>query len=208
MGLFDFFKKSSTDSTRGQPQVFSRDEVVKERQKQSERVSRQTIDALFGRDEAFYEIAELNRRATACGDAGQLDEAVACLQKVAELNKAFIQSSPSEGVRLALYLQKAGRGVEAIDEMERLIATVPAAVDACMSNGRPSPASDKDRFEANQYATLYDKLRLIMQREKRKSEADEYRQLAQRWNDSAGALYQRQVMKATVDVPARPSFKK
>lgn len=208
MGLFDFFKKPSTESSRSLPQVFSRDEVVRDQQKQIAGASRAAIDALFGRDETFYEIAELNRRATACGDAGKLDEAVACLQRVSELDKAFVQSNPSNGVRLALYLQKAGRGNEAIEEMERLIATVPAAVDACMSNGKPSPASDKERFEANQYAALYDKLRLIMQREKRKSEADEYRQLAQRWSDRAGALYQRQVMKATVDVPARPGFRK
>lgn len=208
MGWFDFFKKASDDSAQRQPQVFSRSEVMREHSQESPRQSGETFDAMFGRDNVFDEIAELNRRATALGDAGRLDEAVSCLKRVVELNKAAIYATPSEGLRLALYLQKAGRGAEAIEEVRKLIAMVPAAVDSNLSNGKPSSQGNKAHFEADQYSELYDKLRLILQREKMKSECDECRQLAQQWRDRASALYQRQVMNATVDVPARPPLSK
>jgi hypothetical protein len=194
MGLFDIFKKQeSLRSERAQIEV------------DAKRMDQSAFDAMFGRDENFYRIAELNRQATALGDAGNLDAAVACLRQVAELNASTIKMTPTEGMRLPLYLQKAGRGDEAVQEMRRLIAMVPGAIEMPLPNGKRMSAREKDRTEASLYADLHDKLRLIFQREKRKDERDETKLLAEQWRNRSGALYQRDVMKAEIKIPPRPS---
>ena len=88
------------------------------------------------------------------------------------------------------------------------MAMVPYAVDTCLTHGKPSSSIDKASFEADQYATLFDKLRLIMHREGMKLQSDLYRQQAIQWSDRASALYKKRVMKMPVDVPARPILKK
>lgn len=78
MGLFDFFKRQTTESTRGLPQVYSRDEVMKEhRHECREDEGRAQSPALLGRrrvisghDERTREVIDesamnTRRRATA-----------------------------------------------------------------------------------------------------------------------------------------------
>lgn len=82
---------------------------------------------MFARDD---ETADLMRRATAFGDAKQWDAAIECLfQANARMGTSPVCYPVLSWLRLPLYLQKAGRYEEAMQEFDRLHAETPARID-------------------------------------------------------------------------------
>lgn len=204
MWIFKFFNKSKESelAVNAEPIIHSRAEVMKEMR--HELAKKATASELMFLRDNDDEVSFLNRQATKLASEGKLDEAVLCLRKVASIKAEEIKADPSEGVRLALYLQKAGKVNEALAQMKHLIEMVSTAADAYSRDFKSNSLNARARFEADQYARLFDKLRLIMQREGMTERANMCQQLAQKWLNRSSALYQAYVMRRPVKIPTKP----
>lgn len=146
--------------------------------------------------------AELNRQATRLKDEGRMDEAIATLRVVASMQDGFAET-PSMGTRLPLYMQQGGMPQEAVAEMIRLISLVPEAmkVNPCIK------ASGRANFEAQEYAVLFDKLGLILKRQKRPDLAGPVYEHAKKWSERAAAMYAKKYGdQPDIAIPRRPKL--
>lgn len=82
-----------------------------------------TSNLVINKDE---ETAELHKEATRWKREGDWDKAVAALQKAqARMRQSSFSHTPQDWVRLPLFLQQAGRFVEAEVEFQRLLDDLP-----------------------------------------------------------------------------------
>lgn len=107
---------------------------------------------------------QLFRQATELKKAGNLDGAIDALIAAEQaIHAGDVEYSINFWVRLPMYLQAAGRGAEAIDYLQQLLARYPHDWTA------PPP---RDRFGklsarlANSRGTIYDKVHLVYLRDK------------------------------------------
>lgn len=113
--------------------------------------------------------AGLEREATAAKNAKDWDHAIACLRKVNAR-----RGEPSS-IRLALYLQQAGRFDAAMAEFARLVDTTPATVAKQFAH---TTATTRRAIVATQLMLIYDKAALACRRERRPADAARYADLA------------------------------
>lgn len=111
------------------------------------------------------ELMRLNREATAAKKAKDWPRAVECLRL------AIARTGETSSLRLALFLQQAGRFDEAMAEFNLLLSDVKPRIGRELAHAGPyarrsSVACDLMR--------IYDKIRLACQREKRLGDADRY----------------------------------
>lgn len=145
-----------------------------------------------------------NREATRLLQVGNYQAALHCLIAAREAMRAAgfdMHHYTADAIRIALLLQKSGRGSEAVIEMKSLLRAVPGAISRLQRRGQLGPGEDSRAFEAGQYAHLLDKLRMIFQRERNTVEAERCASLALAWRTRSAALYQRVFLKNPVDVP-------
>ncbi|WP_322080250.1 hypothetical protein [Burkholderia cenocepacia] len=115
---------------------------------------------MFAKD---IETSALLREATRLSDTGDLDKAIACLQETHRRMAISPVSYPVETwLRLPLYLQKAGRFAEAMDEFAKLVANTPTRI------AREQPhlsAAKHEKFVKQDIAIIEGKIRLASERE-------------------------------------------
>lgn len=117
------------------------------------------------------------KKASELAKSGSLDAAIKALES-AELamSQGEVDYSPAVLCRLPMYLQEAGRGQEAVDKLIDLLGRYPSAW------GKPLRRDQVGMFQGHiesQRGTVYDKLRLVLQREQRYLEAIPYAILAE-----------------------------
>ena len=105
----------------------------------------------------------LLREATVHADAKQWDAAIACLQKA----HARMETSPVcypilTLLRLPLYLQKAGRFDEAMDEFSRIDQETPSRIDRHFGH---QPMSVRTKLANGERRLIKDKMALAKGRE-------------------------------------------
>lgn len=101
-----------------------------------------------------------------------MDAAIACLRRFNEMGA--MSADVKNYLRLPLYLQKAGRFEEAKREFQLLLDTSKAVVDASFSHQSESVRTML--YHARLY-TIYDKMRLVYEREGLRDIAEEYSKL-------------------------------
>lgn len=118
-------------------------------------------------------VAQYNRMATSAAKAGDMDAALGYLRR---LKTDFGVCS----TRLPLYLMKAGRRVEAVEEFAELIAT---AADRTRLDHFDNSWPDKKHqfFTACEMADVYDAMRVAFKRAKDLDAAAMYESQAKEW---------------------------
>lgn len=104
-----------------------------------------------------YQISDgdaILKQATAFYNAGNIDEAIKALKKAySEIEKNEDSYSIEMFIRLPMYLQKAGRVQEAWDELNRLLRDY-----------KFFPQNHTYELKPMAHSTIYDKMRLLLQR--------------------------------------------
>ncbi|WP_295451972.1 hypothetical protein [uncultured Thiodictyon sp.] len=113
--------------------------------------------------------AALDREATAAKKAKDWDRAITCLRKVNAR-----RGEPSS-VRLALYLQQAGRFDESMREFRGLVEAVEPTVNRSLAHATPN---GRRASKATHLMQIYDKMALACRREKRVEDAARFAALA------------------------------
>lgn len=126
-------------------------------------------------------IAALHRDATTHKKVNW-NAAVACLQEAANLMREHdFPHGTQTWTRLPVFLQQAGRFDEAMQEFERLLVEVKPRIAKEIALCRPSPSAVK-KFTHLSYAQIYDKMRMVCQRQKIPEKAQEYKHLSEQHN--------------------------
>jgi len=119
----------------------------------------------------------LLKEATRLKTQGDMKGAVEALEAAnIAIAKGKTEYAVDTFVKLPLYLQQAGRGKEAVDKLIQLLDKYPS------SWGQPFHRDNDGMIQSHlekQRAIVYDKLRLVLQREKRYEEAIPYAVLAE-----------------------------
>lgn len=108
----------------------------------------------------------LLRKATACADAKDWDEAIACLEKADNRMQVSPVSYPVETLlKLPLYLQKAGRFDESLAAFERILRETPGRIARHFAH---RPKAMQAKFVRHEKGVIRDKLVLAKEREKKR----------------------------------------
>lgn len=122
------------------------------------------------------EAKKLLKEATKLKDQKDLESAILCLRKAYDLMAdSSISYSTTTYLRLPLYLQQAGHFEESIDEFETLLNETPDKIARELSH---ISKTNQKGLSYMSYSTIYDKMRLVYQREKYFNEAIYYQILS------------------------------
>lgn len=121
------------------------------------------------------QFAELNREATKAKAAGNWDAAIALLRKAKAIRGALY-----DDVRLAKFLQQAGRFDEAITEIQWLIDHANAWAEETLSN---HPRSMRRQQQAGHMSRIHREAALICKREKMENLRRQHEAEHLRWRD-------------------------
>lgn len=118
------------------------------------------------------EISALHREATRLKDVGDLDKAIAALQKAQNLmRRSNVVNTTESWLRLPLFLQQGGRFDEAMVEFNRILAETDTRIANEFSH---QPEFAQHGFTHHVRATIYDKMRAACKRQNLGDEAARY----------------------------------
>lgn len=127
------------------------------------------------KDSILEKISELQRQATCHKDAKDWDSAIDCLRKSEQLTKEIdFGFSMATYLRLPLFLQKAGRFDDAMQEFERLLGKIDQRIKRQFSH---KGAKVRRKLAHAERATTYEKMALVCKRQKLPEMAAKYRAL-------------------------------
>lgn len=121
----------------------------------------------------------LLREATQWADVKNWDKAIACLKKTGD----------RAGLRLPLYLQKAGRFDEAMLEFERLLMNVKATANRDFAHQNKS---GRTMLAHAEYQRIYDKMRVACKRQGIQDKAAEYEALSESHRKTHARLFKKE----------------
>lgn len=134
-----------------------------------------TASIVVNRNPLDERISELHKQATAYkGD--NWDAAIACLREASDLMRQSNGYPTERWTRLPVFLQQAGRFEEAMAEFERLLTEVESRIATEFDH---QSEHVRTMHVHGEYARIYDKIRMVCQRQKLKGEAEKYAKLAQ-----------------------------
>lgn len=108
----------------------------------------------------------LLRDATRYADGKDWDQAIACLEKAdARMQVSPVSYPIATWLKLPLYLQKAGRFDEAMDEFERIASETPERIERHFSH---QPKAMQNKFIRHEKGVIKDKMALAKEREKKR----------------------------------------
>jgi len=130
------------------------------------------------------EISRLNKEATALKEKGDLDGAVACLVRATALMaEHYPDNYPiASWLRLPVFMQQAGMFEESMEFFDLLLKDIK---EKRIYDGRPIASQ---YFIAVNYKAIYDKMRLVCQRQGFPQKAHEYRELKQYYSDKMWSM--------------------
>ena len=156
------------------------------------------------------DIADLNREATRHKDDGNWSAALACLFKAKQLTENELQDFPQR-LRLPLFLQQAGHIDAAKYEFVYLLEQMDSFV-ALEVAGRQNLRQQKSFVKNHNLELLFDKARLVFQREKDTEQAERCRTLSEQYkekriaaNEALNAAHQKRI-KAHREEHLSPSY--
>ena len=108
----------------------------------------------------------LLRDATRHANAKDWDQAISCLKKAdARMQRSPVSYPVLAWLRLPLYLQKAGRFDEAVNEFDRLIRETPGRIARYFSH---RSKAEQSKFIRHEVGVIRDKMALAQEREKKR----------------------------------------
>ncbi len=108
----------------------------------------------------------LLRDATRHADAKDLEQAIACLKMAdARMQRSPVSYPVLTWLRLPLFLQKAGRFDEAMQEFDRLIRETPARIARHFSH---RSKAEQSKFIRHEKGVIRNKMALAREREKKR----------------------------------------
>ncbi|MEX3629856.1 MAG: hypothetical protein VB138_10660, partial [Burkholderia sp.] len=160
-----------------------------------------SIGINFARDD---KIAALLRGATALRDAGDWSGAILNLQEAQRRSStSAVDYRLTVDIRLALFLQGAGRFDESLAEIRRLLEAMPERVKQYRVHGEAAPVDWRNHFEAIDYREIYDALRKILKREK-DPRLKNCEQVWRKWQARSVAYFRKLISREQVSIPRRP----
>lgn len=140
-----------------------------------------SISLIINRSSEDEEVSAHHREATQLKDAGNLNKAIAALQKAQNLMRRSNVANTTEGwLRLPLFLQQGGRFDEAMEEFNRLLVETDARIAKEFSH---QPEFAQHGFTHHVRATIYDKMRVACKRQKLPDEVEKYKALSDEFLD-------------------------